>query len=43
METQVSALESARKQAYGSLTEAVRALREEQLRLHSETSNLVTA
>jgi DNA recombination protein RmuC len=43
VETQVSALESARKQAYGSLTEAVRGLREEQLRLHSETSNLVTA
>jgi DNA recombination protein RmuC len=43
VETQVSALESARKEAYGSLTEAVRNLREEQLRLHSETSNLVTA
>jgi DNA recombination protein RmuC len=43
VETQVSALESARKEAYGSLTEAVRNLREEQHRLHSETSNLVTA
>jgi DNA recombination protein RmuC len=43
VETQVSALESARKEAYGSLTEAVRSLREDQLRLRSETSNLVTA
>ena len=43
VETQVSALESARKEAYGSLTEAVRNLREEQHRLHGETSNLVTA
>lgn len=41
--TQVSALESARQEAYGSLTEAVRSLREDQLRLRSETSNLVTA
>lgn len=43
VETQVSALESARKEAYGSLTEAVRSLREDQLRLRSETNNLVTA
>ena len=43
VETQVTALESARKEAYGSLTEAVRSLREDQLRLRSETSNLVTA
>jgi len=43
VETQVSALESARQEAYGSLTEAVRSLREDQLRLRSETSNLVTA
>jgi len=43
VETQVSALESARQEAYGSLTEAVRNLREDQLRLRSETSNLVTA
>ena len=43
VETQVSALESARKEAYGSLTEAVRSLREDQLRLRTETSNLVTA
>lgn len=43
VETQVSALESARKEAYGSLTEAVRSLRDDQLRLRSETSNLVTA
>jgi DNA recombination protein RmuC len=43
VETQVTALESARREAYGSLTEAVRSLREDQLRLRSETSNLVTA
>lgn len=43
VETQVNALESARKEAYGSLTEAVRSLREDQLRLRSETNNLVTA
>ena len=43
VETQVSALESARKEAYGSLTEAVRSLKEDQLRLRSETGNLVTA
>ena len=43
VETQVYALESARKEAYGSLTEAVRSLREDQLRLRSETNNLVTA
>jgi DNA recombination protein RmuC len=43
VETQVSALESARKEAYGSLTEAVRNLREEHHRLHTETSNLATA
>ena len=43
VETQVTALESARKEAYGSLTEAVRSLREDQLRLRNETSNLVTA
>jgi DNA recombination protein RmuC len=43
VETQVSALESARKEAYGSLTEAVRSLREDQLRLRGETTNLVTA
>jgi DNA recombination protein RmuC len=43
VETQVSALESARKEAYGSLTEAVRNLREEQHRLRGETTNLVTA
>jgi DNA recombination protein RmuC len=43
VETQVTALESARKEAYGSLTEAVRSLREDQLRLRSETNNLVTA
>ena len=43
VDTQVSALESARQEAYGSLTEAVRSLREDQLRLRSETSNLVTA
>jgi DNA recombination protein RmuC len=43
VETQVSALESARKEAYGSLTEAVRNLREDQLRLRGETNNLVTA
>ena len=43
VETQVSALESARKEAYGSLTEAVRTLREDQLRLRTETGNLVTA
>jgi DNA recombination protein RmuC len=43
VETQVSALESARKEAYGSLTEAVRNLRDDQHRLRSETNNLVTA
>lgn len=43
VETQMSALESARKEAYGTLTEAVRSLREDQLRLRGETSNLVTA
>ena len=43
VETQVGALESARKEAYGSLTEAVRNLREDNLRLRSETGNLVTA
>ena len=43
VETQMNALESARKEAYGSLTEAVRSLREDQLRLRSETNNLVTA
>jgi len=43
VESQVSALESARKEAYGSLTEAVRSLREDQLRLRNETNNLVTA
>jgi DNA recombination protein RmuC len=43
VETHVSALESARKEAYGSLTEAVRNLREDHHRLRSETSNLVTA
>jgi DNA recombination protein RmuC len=43
VETQVTALESARKEAYGSLTEAVRNLREEQHRLRGETTNLVTA
>ena len=43
VEVQVNALESARKEAYGSLTEAVRSLREDQHRLRSETSNLVTA
>jgi len=43
VETQVNALENARKLAYGSLTEAVRGLREEQLRLQGATSNLVTA
>src|SRR4029078_1790059 len=40
---QLSVLESALQEAYGSLTEAVRSLREDQLRLRSETSNLVTA
>jgi DNA recombination protein RmuC len=43
VETHVSALESARKEAYGSLNEAVRSMREEQRRLRGETSNLVTA
>jgi DNA recombination protein RmuC len=43
VQVQVTALESARKEAYGALTEAVRNLREDQHRLRSETSNLVTA
>lgn len=43
VETQVTALENARKEAYGSLTEAVRSMREDQHRLRAETGNLVTA
>jgi DNA recombination protein RmuC len=43
METQVGALENARREAYGALTESVVQLRRDQERLRAETGNLVTA
>ncbi|MBM3678846.1 MAG: DNA recombination protein RmuC, partial [Actinobacteria bacterium] len=43
VETQVGALERARQEAYGALTEGVRQLRADQERLRTETGNLVTA
>jgi DNA recombination protein RmuC len=43
VERQVGALESARREAYGALTESVRQLRSDQERLRTETGNLVTA
>ncbi|MGI8974684.1 MAG: DNA recombination protein RmuC [Gaiella sp.] len=43
VETQVTALELARREAYGALTEGVRQLRTDQERLRTETGNLVTA
>ncbi len=43
VETQVSALEKARQEAYGALNEGVRQLRSDQEQLRKETGNLVTA
>lgn len=43
VEVQVTALEHARREAYGALTEGVRQLRVDQERLRTETGNLVTA
>lgn len=43
VERQVTALESARQEAYGALSEGVRQLRADQERLRAETGNLVTA
>lgn len=43
VEVQVTALEQARREAYGALNESVRQLRTDQERLRTETGNLVTA
>jgi DNA recombination protein RmuC len=43
VETQVTALEHSRQEAYGALTEGVRQLRADQERLRTETGNLVSA
>lgn len=43
VEVQVTALERARQEAYGALTEGVRQLRADQERLRTETGNLATA
>ncbi len=43
VELQVTALEQARREAYGALTESVGQMRKDQERLRTETGNLVTA